>query len=41
MSDRDEERFRLLAGMLMQLDAKLDWIIEEMEIDDGEEEDHA
>jgi hypothetical protein len=34
------EDFAILGAMLMRMDAKLDLILKEMDIDDGEETDH-
>ena len=31
----------LLGAMLMRMDAKLDLVLEELDIDDGEETDHS
>jgi hypothetical protein len=36
-----DEAFRLAASMLMRIDAKLTLILDELEIDDGEETDHS
>jgi hypothetical protein len=36
-----DEAFRLAATMLMRIDARLSLILEELEIDDGEETDHS
>jgi hypothetical protein len=39
--DARREEFTLLGKMLMRMDAKLDLILEELDIDDGEETDHS
>ena len=39
--DARREDFLTLATMLMRMDAKLDLILDELEIDHGEETDHA
>jgi hypothetical protein len=42
--NRNDERwddFLILGAMLMKMDAKLDRILTELEIDDGEETDHS
>jgi hypothetical protein len=36
-----DEAFRLAASMLMRIDAKLTLILDELEIDDGEETDYS
>jgi len=39
--DARREDFLILAAMLMRMDAKLDLILDELEIDHGEETDHS
>ena len=39
--DARREDFSILAAMLMRMDAKLDLILDELEIDHGEETDHS
>jgi hypothetical protein len=39
--DARREDFSILGAMLMRMDAKLDLILDELEIDDGEETDQS
>ena len=39
--DARREDFSILSAMLMRMDAKLDLILDELEIDHGEETDHS
>lgn len=40
-AEKWDEAFQLAAGLLMRIDAKLSLILDELEIDDGEETDYS